>query len=93
MVYDPNFTDPERFALTGFLAGYRGLTRDADNLDLRQFVAWCGERNLSLFEVPGRHRVLRPDTGGARRGPGHRGPATRDRDRVLPLRRRRGPSG
>jgi len=33
------FGDAERFALAGFLAGYRGLTRDAYALDLRQFVA------------------------------------------------------
>jgi hypothetical protein len=29
----------EQLALAGFLAGYRGLTRDADTLDLRQYVA------------------------------------------------------
>jgi hypothetical protein len=35
----PAFTDAERLALAGFLAGYRGLTRDAYALDLRQFTA------------------------------------------------------
>ena len=25
----PSFTDPERLTLAGFLAGYRGLTREA----------------------------------------------------------------
>ena len=35
----PAFTDAERFALAGFLAGYRGLTREAYALDLRQFPA------------------------------------------------------
>ena len=34
----PVFTDAERLALPGFLAGYRGLTRDAYALDLRQFT-------------------------------------------------------
>ncbi len=34
----PVFTDAERLALAGFLAGYRGLTRDACALDLRQFT-------------------------------------------------------
>jgi hypothetical protein len=34
----PAFTDAERLALAGFLAGYRGLTRDAYALDLRQFT-------------------------------------------------------
>jgi hypothetical protein len=37
----PAFTDAERLALAGFLAGYRGLTREAYALDLRQFTAWC----------------------------------------------------
>ena len=32
----PAFTDPERLALAGFLAGYRGLTREAYALDLRR---------------------------------------------------------
>jgi len=50
-VPDPVFTDPERVALASFLAGYRGLTRDADPLDLRQFVAWCERHGLQLFSV------------------------------------------
>ena len=50
----PSFLDPERFAVVGFLAGYRGLTRDAYALDLCQFASWCIEHNLGLFEV---HRV------------------------------------
>ena len=37
----PAFTGPERLALAGFLAGYRGLTREAYTLDLRQFSGWC----------------------------------------------------
>jgi hypothetical protein len=40
----PAFTDPERLALAGYLAGYRGLTRDAYTLDLRQFTTWCRTR-------------------------------------------------
>jgi Phage integrase, N-terminal SAM-like domain len=47
----PAFTDPERLALAGFLAGYRGLTREAYALDLRQFTSWCGARSLGLFAV------------------------------------------
>ena len=35
----PVFTESERLALAGFLAGYRGLTREAYTLDLRQFTA------------------------------------------------------
>jgi hypothetical protein len=67
----PAFTDAERLALAGFLAGHRGLTRDAYALDLRQFTAWCRARSLALFavrradiecfardlEAPGRARV------------------------------------
>ena len=45
----PVFTESERLALAGFLAGYRGLTREAYTLDLRQFTAWCRTRSLSLF--------------------------------------------
>ena len=45
------FSDPERLALAGFLAGYRGLTRDAYALDLRQFTIWCRARSLALFAV------------------------------------------
>src|SRR5437016_3393797 len=47
----PIFTDAERVALAGFLAGYRGLTREAYALDLRQFTAWCRARSLALFAV------------------------------------------
>ena len=47
----PVFTDPERLALAGYLAGYRGLTREAYALDLRQFTAWCRARSLDLFAV------------------------------------------
>jgi hypothetical protein len=38
VVYDPVFADGARLASAGFLAGYRGATRDAHALDLRQFV-------------------------------------------------------
>ena len=51
VVADPVFSDAEQFALTGFLAGYRGVTRDAYALDLRQFVAWCDQHDRRLFEV------------------------------------------
>ena len=47
----PVFSDAERLALAGFLAGYRGQTRDAYALDLRQFTTWCRARSLSLFAV------------------------------------------
>ena len=47
--FDPVFADPKRLALGGFLAGYSGLTRDAYELDLRQYVAWCDDHHLELF--------------------------------------------
>jgi integrase/recombinase XerD len=47
----PTFAESERLALAGFLAGYRGLTREAYTLDLRQFTGWCRARSLPLFSV------------------------------------------
>jgi hypothetical protein len=47
----PAFTGAERLALTGYLAGYRGLTREAYSLDLRQFTTWCPARSLALIWV------------------------------------------
>jgi integrase len=43
------FTNAERLALAGFLAGYSGLTRQAYQLDLRQFASWCQQHQLRLF--------------------------------------------
>ncbi len=50
-VIEPAFTEAERLALAGFLAGYSGITREAYTLDLRQFTAWCHRRHLALFAV------------------------------------------
>jgi len=47
----PVFSEPERLALAGFLAGYSGLTGEAYALDLRHFAAWCHDRGLRLFGV------------------------------------------
>ncbi len=47
----PAFSDAERLALAGYLAGYRGLTREAYALDLRQFTIWCRAHSLNLFAV------------------------------------------
>jgi integrase/recombinase XerD len=56
------FAPQEELALAGFLAGYSGLTREANMLDLRQYVAWCAEQRVALFgarradiEAFGRH--------------------------------------
>jgi hypothetical protein len=45
----PVFTSTERLALAGFLAGYSGLTRQAYELDLRQYASWCHLHQLRLF--------------------------------------------
>jgi integrase/recombinase XerD len=45
----PVFTNTERLALAGFLAAYSGLTRQAYELDLRQFASWCQQHQLPLF--------------------------------------------
>jgi site-specific recombinase XerD len=47
----PVFTNTERLALAGFLARYSGRTRQAYDLDLRQFASWCQHRQLHLFAV------------------------------------------
>jgi hypothetical protein len=45
----PVFSNTERLALAGFLAGYSGLTRQAYELDLRQYTTWCSHHQLRLF--------------------------------------------
>src|SRR5215831_14718212 len=45
----PAFTNSERLALAGFLAGYSGLTRQAYELDLRQYASWCHLHQVRLF--------------------------------------------
>jgi len=45
----PVFTNTERLALAGFLAGYSGLTHQAYELDLRPFASWCQQHHMRLF--------------------------------------------
>jgi len=45
----PVFTNTERLALAGFLAGYSGLTRQAYELGLRQCASWCQQHQVRLF--------------------------------------------
>jgi site-specific recombinase XerD len=47
--FDPLFSSQEFEALTGFLARFGGLTREAYQPDLRQYVGRCTERRVSLF--------------------------------------------
>jgi site-specific recombinase XerC len=49
--YQPVLSDVERMTLLGFLAGYRGYTRDAYALDLRQFTSWCWQHDHHLFDA------------------------------------------
>ncbi len=49
----PVFTNTEQLALAGYLAGYSGLTRQAYELDLRQFASWCQQHQLRLFGARG----------------------------------------
>ena len=51
VVVDPVFTNAERAALAGFLAGYSGQTRDAYTLDLRRYTLWCQRHGLHLFDA------------------------------------------
>jgi integrase/recombinase XerD len=51
VVAEPVFTNAERLALAGFLAGYAGLTRAAYELDLRQYASWCQRHQLRLFQA------------------------------------------
>jgi len=90
VMIQPAFTDAERLALAGFLAGYRGLTREAYALDLRQFTTWCRARSLGLFAVRRADIESFARKLEARRpGPGYRHPATVHHRQVLPVRRGR----
>ena len=72
----PVFANTERLALAGFLAGYSGLTRQAYELDLRQFASWCQQHQHPPVRCPPRrHRVLRPRPRSAAAGPGPPSPA------------------
>src|SRR5262245_50511673 len=69
----PVFTEPERLALAGFLAGYTGLTREAYALDLRQYASWCQRHHLPLLleDHPATPANRKPrGCGGTRRSPG-----------------------
>jgi len=51
VTFQPAFTDPERLALAGYLAGYRGLTGEVYALDLRQFTTWSAAKYLQKNNV------------------------------------------
>ena len=58
VLYEPTETSKEVTTAAGFLAGYSGRTREAYTLDLRQFVRWCNEHCLPLFDVTRTHLEL-----------------------------------
>ena len=92
----PAFSDAERLALAGFLAGYRGLTREAYVLDLRQFTSWCRARSLNLFSVrradiesfardlEDHGRPAPPSPGGCARSPGSTGTRSKKNSSSIP---------
>ena len=49
--YQPALSEAEQLTLAGSWPGYRGYTRDAYALDLRQFTGWCLQRGRHLFDV------------------------------------------
>ena len=51
MPAEPVFSNTERLALAGFLAGYSGLTREAYALDLRQLASCCHQHHVRLFQA------------------------------------------
>lgn len=55
VAYEPTETSREVVTIAGFLAGYSGRTREAYTLDLRQFLRWCDQHRIGLFEVTRTH--------------------------------------
>jgi len=68
VISEPMFSEAERVALGGYLAGYSGLTREAYTLDLRQFAVWCEEHKIHLFEAR-RAELVRRLPGGFAQSP------------------------
>jgi integrase/recombinase XerD len=64
-VVDLEFSDAERYALAAFLAGYRGLTRDAYTLDLRQSSSGARSTNLRPLRSAGRTSSASPRSRGS----------------------------
>ena len=57
----PVFTSTERLACGRIPGRVQRLTRQAYELDLRQYASWCQRRRLPLFGARlRRYRVVRP---------------------------------
>lgn len=67
VLYEPTETSPEVTTAAGFLAGHSGRTREAYTLGPRQFIRWCNEHRLGLFDRTRTHIELYarlPEEGG-----------------------------
>ena len=71
----PVFSNTERLALAGFLAGYSGLTRQAYELDLRQYASWCSQHQVRLFAAAAPTSSASPATWKPEAAPGLPSPA------------------
>ncbi len=86
------FSDAERFAISGFLAGYSGLTLKAYTLDLRQYSSYILDNGSTPVRRPARaHRSVRTSPRSQRQSPRHNRPTPVHRHLLLPLRRTRRP--
>jgi integrase/recombinase XerD len=54
----PALFDEVRLSVAGFLARYSGSTRVSYSCDLRQFLAWCAQVDLGVFELKRGHLEL-----------------------------------
>jgi integrase len=79
----PVFTDAERIALAGFPAGYRGLTREAYALDLRQVTSWCRARSCPCPPSAARTSRASPGTWRSVARPRHSHPEAVHHRRLL----------
>ena len=61
----PSFTDTERLALAGFLAGYRGLTREAYTWTCASSPAGAGHGPFRCSRSAA--RISRPSPGNSKR--------------------------
>ncbi len=80
----PVFTNTERLALAGFLAGHSGLTREAYELDLRQYASWCHQHHPRLFQAAAPTSNVSPANWRPAAGPGTTVPVGYMRASFLP---------
>ncbi len=81
--------DQIRLGVAGFLARYSGPTRVSYAGDLRQFLAWCAQVNLAVFEASQAISSCGPARWKNGAGPGDHRPPAVDGGGVLPYLRAR----